>query len=108
MSFGALVGLKFPEAMSGYLAAGEADPAAGEQRSQGQPDNFTFMLDVEITGLRDFLDSPVHQANVVGGRVFWEGRARECTPIAGGGSIVMYRNITPDGRQKVFDFVFTR
>ena len=80
MSFGALVGLKFREAMSGYLAAGESDPAAGEQRGQGQPDNFKFMLDVEITGLRDFLDSPVHQADVVGGRVVWEGRAREGPP----------------------------
>ncbi len=107
MSFGALVGLKFREAMSGYLASGESDPAAGEQRGRGQPDNFTFVLDVEIPGLRDFLDSPVHQADVVGGNVVWEGHAREGTPIAGGGSIVMYRNITPDGRQKVFDFVFS-
>ena len=34
MSFGALVGLKFREAMSGYLASGESDPAAGEQRGR--------------------------------------------------------------------------
>src|SRR5262245_39013137 len=107
MRFGALVGLKFPEEMTGYLADGESDPAAGDQRGQGQTDEFSFMLDVEITVLRVFLDSPVHQANVVGGRVFWEGRAQQGTPVAGGGSIVMYRNITPDGRQKVFDFVFS-
>src|SRR5262245_46373990 len=107
MSFGALVGLKFREAMSGYLAAGESDPAAGEQRGQGQSDNFKFVLDVEITGLSDFLDSPVHQADVVGGSVVWEGRAREGTPVAGGGSLVMFRNITPNGRQKAFDTVFS-
>lgn len=107
MSFGALVGLKFRETMRGYLADGVSDPEAGEQRGRGQRDNFTFVLDVEIPALRDFLDSPVHQADIVGGSVLWEGRAREGTPVAGGGALVMYRNVTPDGRHKAFDSVFS-
>jgi hypothetical protein len=93
--------------MSGYLADGISDPDEGERRGQGQPANFTFVLDVEIPGLGAFLDGPVHQADVVGGSVVWERHARQGTPVAGGGSLVMYRNKTPDGRQKAFDFVFS-
>ena len=96
MSFGPLVGLKFRETMSGYLADGIADPDEGERASHGQPANFTFALDVEIPGLGDFLDSPVHQADVGGGSVVWERHARQGTPVAGGGSLVMYRNPSCD------------
>jgi choline dehydrogenase-like flavoprotein len=107
MSYGAQVGIKFRESMSGYLAPGAATPEAGDQAGKGKPQNFAFRLEVTLASLRAFLDAPSHEARVTAGSLRWDGHARDGTPVAPGGSVVMYRNVTPDGRHKQFDFLFS-
>jgi len=107
MSLGANVGLTFHESMSGFLADGETRPEQGDQRGKGKPANFAFRLDVSIPLLGNFLKATSHEAVVSGGSVRWDGHAKNGTPVAPGGSIVMYRNLTADGRQKEFDFSFS-
>ena len=107
MSYGAHVGLQFHESMSGHLAVGAATPKAGDEAGTGKPQNFAFRLDVSIPSLRAFLDAPSHEARITGGSLRWDGHARNGTPVAPSGSMVMYRNVSPDGRHKQFDFVFS-
>jgi choline dehydrogenase-like flavoprotein len=106
MSFSDRVGLRFRESMSGFLAEGAATPEEGAARRRGQAKNFRFTLEVAIPRLRDFINSGLHQASVVGGAVEWSGHAHRGTPVGLDGTIVMYRNTSPDGRRKMFDFTF--
>ena len=107
MTFSATVGLTFRESMSGTVTLGVTDPALGEKTGNGAAPNFAFTLEVRISRLLDFLNAPTHQAEVNGGGVRWDGIAKDGTPIATGGAVVMYRNVTPDGRKKQFDFTFS-
>lgn len=107
MSYGAGVGLHFRESMSGYVALGAATPEAGDEAGKNRPQNFAFRLEVRIPSLKAFLDAPSHEAAVIGGAVRWDGHARDGTPVASGGRLVMYRNVTPDGRHKELDFLFS-
>jgi choline dehydrogenase-like flavoprotein len=106
VTYGPGVGIRFREAMSGYVALGVKDPEQGAQAGFGKDNNFAFDLDTRIPSLRAFLDAPTHQAQVVGGKVTWAGRVAADTAVQGGGSVVMYRNVTPDARRKAFDFTF--
>jgi choline dehydrogenase-like flavoprotein len=107
MTIGANVGLKFHEGMSGYLADGVAEPEQAERLGKGKAANFAFRLQVTIPHLRAFLNATSHEAQIDGGSLLWEGHARNGTPIAAGGSLVMYRNLSADGRHKEFDFTFS-
>jgi choline dehydrogenase-like flavoprotein len=107
MTYGSNVGIAFREAMSGYLQLGVKDPGQGALAGAGKDNNFAFDLDVRIPSLRAFLNAPTHQAQVAGGKVTWTGRVAADSAVQGGGSIVMYRNVTPDGRKKGFDFNFS-
>src|SRR5262245_45954614 len=107
MSFGGNVGITFRETMSGFIADGARTPEEGAARGKGQKDNFKFTLEVAIPRLKDFLASGTHEATVVGGAVSWTGHAAAGTPVAVDGTIVMYRNVTPDGRRKAFDFLWS-
>ncbi len=106
MTYGPQVGIKFREAMSGFLALGIKDPEQGAMAGFGKDNNFSFDLDVRIPSLRAFLDSPTHQAQIAGGKVSWAGRLAPNSAVQAGGSIVMYRNVSTDGRRKAFDFTF--
>jgi choline dehydrogenase-like flavoprotein len=106
VTYGPQVGIKFREAMSGYVALGTKDPQQGAVAGFGKDNNFSFDLDVRIPSLRAFLDAPTHQAQVAGGKVTWAGRVAPDSAVQGGGSIVMYRNVSADGRRKAFDFTF--
>jgi choline dehydrogenase-like flavoprotein len=92
--------------MSGSVTMGVTDPELGEKAGQGAV-NFAFTLELRIPSLLDFLNTATHQAEVHSGGVRWDGIAKNGTPIATGGSLVMYRNVTPDGRKKQFDFTFS-
>jgi choline dehydrogenase-like flavoprotein len=107
MSFGPKVGITFRELMSGFVAPGAKTPEQGASSWVGRKSNFSFDLAVHIPELRSFLNGGVHQAEVRGGVVEWTGYAAKRTPIQGGGSIVMYRNVSADGRRKAFDFNFS-
>ncbi len=107
MTLSAHVGLRFRETMSGHLVDGISDPDQAGAKENGQPSNFKFTVDVEIPSLALFLDSPVHQARIAGGAVNWDGHVPPGTPVATGGTVVMYRDATPDGRQKRFDVTFS-
>jgi len=106
MSFSDRVGLRFRESMSGFLAQGAATPEEGVAQRKGKPKNFRFTLEVSIPRLRDFIDGGVHQASIVGGAVEWSGHAHRGTPVGQDGTIRLYRNTSPDGRRKAFDFTF--
>ncbi|WP_257451919.1 GMC oxidoreductase [Archangium lipolyticum] len=106
MSFSDRVGLRFRESMSGFLAEGVSTPEEGAARGKGRSKNFRFTLEVAIPRLRDFINAGVHQASIVGGAVEWRGHAHRGTPVGQDGTIVLYRNTSPDGRRKVFDFSF--
>ena len=107
MTFSATVGLTFPESMSGSVSLGATDPELGEKAANGSPPNFAFTLNIRIPRLLDFLNGATHQAEVHSGGVRWDGIAKNGTPIATGGALVMYRNVTPDGRHKQFDSTFS-
>lgn len=105
--YGPRVGLSFHEAMSGALAFGAATADEGAERAAGAAKNFAFSLFVDISSLRDFLAAPAHVAAVTAGKVWLEGVCPEDTPILSGGTIQMYRDVTPDGRVKDFIFLFS-
>jgi choline dehydrogenase-like flavoprotein len=106
VTYGPQVGIKFREAMSGFLSPGSKDPQQGAAAGFGKDNNFSFDLDVRIPSLRTFLDAPTHQAQIAGGKVTWAGHVEPNSAVQGGGSIVMYRNVSADGRRKAFDFTF--
>lgn len=105
--FGPQVGLSFHEAMSGTMLAGLTDPDRAAAQAAGRPSNFAFSVLVDIASLRGFLDAPTHVAELTRGAVTWAGVCRPDTPIVSGGTIQMYRHLTPDGRQKDFRFTFS-
>lgn len=105
--FGQHVGVRFRERMSGFLAKGAKTPEDGAQLGQGKQSNFSFALDVAIPSLTDFLARQPHTAQVAGGTVEWAGVANAGTAVAGGGSIVLFRNVAANGRKKVCDFLFS-
>jgi choline dehydrogenase-like flavoprotein len=107
MSFSATARVVFRETMSGTLHDGATDPDQLDDGPSAVKRRFKFTLEVDTGPLQAFLNAPVHRAGVKGGGVIWEGRVPDGTPIAAGGSIVMYRNHTPDGKHKRFDFLFS-
>jgi choline dehydrogenase-like flavoprotein len=101
------VGLSFIEAMSGTLLTGETDPDKAAAQAAGRPANFKFSLLVDIDSLDRFLSAPSKVARFTRGSVRWDGVCSPNTPILTGGTIQMYRHLTPDGRKKDFRFTFS-
>jgi hypothetical protein len=98
--FSDAVGIRYPEVMSGYVRGdGNATPPPGDDSGR-----FSLDLDIRIPRLREFLDGPLHVAEIAGGTVSWE-------PFVGKvavhpGRLVFFRH-EPAERRKFFDFEFT-
>lgn len=101
------VGLSFLEAMSGTLVMGASDPDQVAAQSAGQASNFKFSLLIELDPLDAFLNAPSKVASLRRGGVQWDGVCGPNTPILSGGTMQMYRHLTPDGRKKDFRFTFS-
>lgn len=107
MSYGPKVGISFHEPMSGVLAPNAADPDEGQRLAAGMPTNFSFSVLVDIPRLSEFLAAPEHLAPLTAGRVWFDGVCTKDTPIVTGGTMEMYRDLSPDGLEKDFPFLFS-
>ena len=99
------IGVAFAENMSGYVAAGESDPVAGERRGRAGRERFRFDLALRIEDLKAFLEAPLHEARIESGEVEWKGHL-PVTPVRPGGRVVLYRHDPSNPKRSFFDFVF--
>jgi choline dehydrogenase-like flavoprotein len=98
--FGDAVGIRFIEAMSGYVQGDPASRAPGDR-----PGWLKYDLQISIPSLRAFLDADEHAAEVEGGTISWNPFVDQVAVHPG--RMVLFRAQENTRRRKFFDLDFT-
>lgn len=97
--FGDQVGIRFIEAMSGYVLG---DPAVRD--AADRPGWLKYDLQISIPALRDFLDADEHAAEIAGGTLSWHPFVHRAAVKPG--RMVLFRAQAGTRKRKFFDLDF--